>query len=279
MAITTLDKLVDALANQSSRIVMDKASVANTASGQFHSLWRASGQPGTGAIPTAASVCDNTTVGCFGFDQQVAPETSYLGYLSWGGTSAPTVTEIHDRLMHMGGLSGTSITSQTVNLDLNANLATSNLDARKGDANYSDVQWWLEWYADTGATVATATVSVTYNDGTTGNLTGISLAATRRASFLVPLNNLIPAAAAGKFIRDVDSLLLSISTGTIGNFGVTATRQRAVLPTEIANFGKIFDWSQLGLPEIFNGSCLFPLMLAGGTSTGTLRGQGKIAHG
>ena len=39
--ITGRDQLIDALANNSSRIVIDKASIANAAAGQYHSLWRA----------------------------------------------------------------------------------------------------------------------------------------------------------------------------------------------------------------------------------------------
>ena len=279
MTITTLDALVSAMGNNSSRIIIDKASIANAVAGQYHSLWRATGQPGQGAIPTAAAVCDHTLTGAFRFDQQTAPATSYGAWAQAVCSNSATTVEIHDRLMHMGGLVGNVATAQTVNLDLNANLATANLDVRKGDANFSDVQWWLEWYTDTGSTAVTATVAVTYNDGTTGNLSNVSLAATRRASFLVSLNGFIPAAAAGKYIRDVDTVTLSATTGTAGNFGVTATRPRMTMPLLVANKTETFDWAALGLPEIFNSSCLFPIVIAGTTSTGTVRGGGKISHG
>lgn len=267
------------MGNNSSRIVIDKASISNTAAGQFHSLWRATGQPGQGAIPTTAATCDNTLLGSLQFTQQTAPATSYLGIVEGLCSNASSTLEIHDRLMHMGGLSGTVTTAQTVNLDLNANLANDNLDARKGDSNFSDVQWWLEWYTDTGATVVTATVAVTYNDGTSGNLTGVSLAATRRASFMQPLNSLIPAAASGKYIRDVDSVTLSATTGTAGNFGVTATRYRAALYQPIANARFTADWAGLGFPEIPNESCLTAIQVAGTTTTGAVRATGKIIHG
>lgn len=279
MAITTRDQLINALGNNSSRFVLDKASVANAAAGQLHSLWRATGQPGQGAIPAAAAVCDHTLVGAMGFSQQTAPATSYGAWANGVCSNSAVTIEIHDRLMHMGGLVGNVATAQTANLDVSANLATNNLDARKGDANYSDIQWWLEWYTDTGATAVTATVNVTYNDGTTANLTGVSLAATRRASFMQPLNGLIPAADSGKYIRDVNTVTLSATTGTAGSFGVTATRPRMTLPLLLANKMEVFDWAQLGLPEIFNSSCLFPIQLASTTSTGTVRGGGKIAHG
>ena len=279
MTISTRDSLIDALGNNSSRFVLDKASIANAAAGQYHSLFRATGQPGQGAIPAAAAVCDHTLVGAMGFNQQTAPSKSYGGWANVACSNSAVTVEIHDRLMHRGGLSGTVATAQTVDLDVSANLASSNLDARKGDANFSDVQWWLEWYTDTGGTAVTATVNVTYNDGTSANLTGISLAATRRASFMVPLNGYVPAADSGKYIRDVNTVTLSATTGTAGSFGVTATRPRMTLPVPIANKMEIFDWAALGLPEIFNSSCLFPIQLASTTSTGTVRGGGKIAHG
>jgi hypothetical protein len=145
MTITTADQLVSALGNNASRILIDKASIANAAAFQWHSLFRATGQPGQGAIPTAAAVCDHTLTGAIGFAQQTAPSTSYAAWLNAIAAYSAMTLEIHDRLMHMGGLNGTLTSAQTVNLDVAANLATSNLSARKGDANYSDIQWRLEW--------------------------------------------------------------------------------------------------------------------------------------
>lgn len=279
MTITTRDQLIDVMANNSSRVIFDKASIASQTANSFCSMWRATGQPGQGAIPAAAAVCNDSLLGCVGFAQQTAPATSYLTILEGVTSNAAMTLEIHDRLMHMGGLSGTVTTAQTVNLDVSANLATDNLGARKGDANYSDVQWWLEWYTATGSSVVTATVAVTYNDGTTGNLTAQSLAATRPASHMIPLNGLIPAAAAGKYIRAVTSVTLSATTGTAGSFGVTATRYRAANFHPLANARFTADWAALGLPEILNNSCLFAVMLTSTTSTGTLRATGKISHG
>jgi hypothetical protein len=277
MTIENRDQLINALANNSSRVVVDKASIANAAAGQFHSLWRATGQPGQGAIPGAAAVCSNALLGAMQFNQQTPPATSYLAYLDAVSANAAQTMEVHDRLVHMGGLNGTLTTAQTVGIDLSTLLGTSNLDARKGDANYSDVQWWLEWYTDTGATVANATVNVTYDDGSTANLTAVSLAATRRASFLQPLNGLNP--TAGRYIRGVNNVTLSASTGTAGSFGVTATRYRGQLFMPIANARFAADWAGLGLPSVENSACLMLAMICSTTTTGTLRASGKIAHG
>ena len=279
MAISTVDGIVSALGNNSSRIIIDKASVASQTANSYCSLWRATGQPGQGAIPAATEVCNNNTLGTINFAQQTLPARSYGAYLELATGNAAMTLELHDRLAHMGGLSGTLATAQTVNLDLSTLLATDNLSERKGDADYSDVQWWLEWYTATGATVVNATVAVTYNDGTTGNLTAQSLAATRPASHAITLNSLVPAAQSGKFIRGVVSVTLSATTGTAGSFGVTATRPRMAIGSPIANFKFISDWAQLGFPEIYNRSAIFPMVLTSTTSSGTVRGGGKIAHG
>lgn len=277
--IENIDNLVKALGNNSSRIVLDKASIASQIANSYCSLWRATGQPGQGAIPTVVATCNNTTVGTIGFNQQMSPSTSYGAYLEIATGNAAMTMELHDRLASMGGLNGTLTTAQSVNLDLSTLLSTDNINVRKGDANYSDVQWWLEWHTATGATAVTATIAVTYNDGTTGNLSALSLASSRPASHMIPLNSLIPSAQSGKFIRGIVSVTLSATTGTAGNFGVTVTRPRMTLSSPFANFKFIADWAQLGLPEIYNSSAIFPIVLTSTTSTGTVRGGGKIAHG
>lgn len=277
MAISTLDGIVNALGNNSSRIVLDKASIASQGAGTFVSLWRATGQPGQGAIPGAAAACNNALTGAVGFTQQTLPATSYGAYFEAATGNASMTVELHDRLAHMGGLNGTLTTAQTVGIDFSA-LSSDNMGARIGDANYSDIQWWLEWYTATGSTAVTATVAVTYNDATTGTLS-VALAATRPASLMIPINGLIPAAGAGKYIRAITTVTLSATTATAGSFGVTATRPRLAIGTPIANYKVTADWAALGLPEILNGSCLFPVVITSTTSSGTVRGGGKIAHG
>lgn len=279
MTITSRDQLIDAMGNSSSRFILDKASIASQAAGSYVSMWRATGQPGQGAVPTTAAVCTTALTGAMSFAQQTAPATSYGAYMEVVTSNSAMTVEIHDRIAHMGGLNGTLTTAQTVGIDLSTLLSTSNVGVRIGDANYSDVQWWLEWYTATGSTAATATVAVTYNDGTSGSLTAISLAATRPASFMVSLNALIPAASSGKYIRAVNTVTLSVTTGTAGSFGVTATRIRMASMCPVANLKTISNWADLGFPEIGNSACLFPVVLTSTTSSGTLRGGGKIIHG
>lgn len=280
MTIATSDEFINSMGNNSSRIIFDKASVANWVQGNYYSMWRATGQPGQGVLPTAAAVPTNATVGAVGFTQQTAPATSYLGIFEAVQPTAAVTFELHDRLAHMGSLSGTTTPgSQAVDIDLDLILGTSNLSARKGDANYSDVQWWLEWYADTGGTASNATVNVTYNDNSSGNLSVVAVGGTVRASRMIPLNSLIPTGDSGKFIMRVNTVTLSASTGTAGNFGVTATRYRASIFMPIGNARYTATYADLGLPEIHNSSCLFAILIAGTTSSGIVKATGKIIHG
>ena len=277
MTISTRDGIIDGLANNNNRIIWDKASLATQVVGQYCSLWRATGVPAQGAIPAAAAYCTKALTGAIGFDNQTAPATSYLAYHTLLCSAANTNLEIHDRLAHMGGLNGTLLTAQTVGIDLLTINAGGPVPAeRLGDSNYSDVMWWLEWYTATGATASNATVNVTYNDGTTGNLAVIAIGGTAIAAS--QCRPLVPAVN-GKFIRGVNSVTLSASTGTAGSFGVTATRPRAAMSVPIANRVEVFDWAQLGFPEIPNNSCLAGMLLSTATSSGTIRGQGKIIHG
>lgn len=277
-AANAVNQIAAALATNSSRLVIDKASLANAAAGQLFSLWRATGQPGQGAIPTAAAVPTNALTGALQFDQQTAPVTSYLAWLSLVSGNNAMGWEIHDRIAHQAGLVLNVTTAQSTNLPIDLQTLAPPA-ARLGAANYSDLQWFLDVYADGGATAANLTVPVTYDDGSTGNLNVIPVGGTLRAGRRIALTPFIPAAQQGRFIRAINTgVILSASTGTAGNFGFTCTRQRTGARTLLANLPEDYDWARLGASEIPNGSCLEIVAVCSTTSTGTLRGQGKIAH-
>jgi hypothetical protein len=276
MTITTRDQLINALANNSSRIVLDKASLANQVAGRMCSMWRATGQPAQGAIPTTAAVCDSNTVGSIGFTQQTAPATSYLAQIAVLASNSAMSWEIHDRLAHRGGLVLNVTTLQAVDLDLD--LLGISAD-RIGDPNFGDVQTWLEVYTAGGATASNATINVTFNDNTDGNLNVQAVGGTIRDGHCFSVDALRTLAQQGKNIKRINTVQLSASTGTAGNFGFTFTRPRAYTPTLVANLSQPYDWAALGLPEVPNGACLQFMVIPSTTSSGTLRGGGKIIHG
>ena len=284
MTIATVNELENAIDCDFTRYISNKNDpVAGQAVvGGFHSFWRSTGIPtASPIIPNATPVAlSNASTGALPFIQQTSPRTSYLASFIAASSVAGVTIEIHDRLVNMGSLSGTLTTTQTITgFDVNSFLATNNIGNRIGDANYSDVQWWLEWYTTTGATNTNYTVNVTYNDGTTGDVVVPLPGGQIRISRMLPLNPLIPVADSGKYIRGVNSVTLTGTTGTTGSFGVTATRYR--WSTYVPTVNKLFKktWMDTGLPEIYNQSCLFPVCIAPATTIGNIRMNGIIAHG
>lgn len=272
MTITNRSDLINALGNNSTAVIVSKASIASQVAGGFSSLWRATGSPGQGSTPGAVAVCDNTLTGCFPFTNPTAPVCSYISRLFLVSGNAATDVQVHDRLSHRGGLSGTVTTAQTVNVD--ASVATSNMALRKGRSDYSEVQWWLEWYTTTGSTGVNATCAVTYDDNSTGNVV-VALAASVAASRMLP----IVSAVAGRYIKSIQSVTLSATTGTAGSFGVTATRGLGGVSLGLANAGTVANWADLGLPRVQDSACLFFIVIPGTTSSGTLYGNAKISQG
>ena len=270
-AANAINQIAAGLAGNVEPFVWDKVAISSTVSNTFASYWRIGSVPAIGAIPAAAALCTKALVGAIAFTNQTAPITSYLAQHDLNANVSGFNLEIFDRLCHMGGLNGTLITAQPVGINL-ATLAVP--AARLGDAAYSGVLWFLEWYTTTGATAVNATVAVIYSDNSTGNIV-IALPASVAAA---SCKQILPAHASGLFIKEVTSVTLSASTVTAGNFGVTAATKKTAMscPNSIRN--EVFDWAQLGLPEIPNDSCLYGMTLCNATSASSMRGQGRIIH-
>jgi hypothetical protein len=278
MAITSLDGVVNALGNSAQPLIINKASIATQLAGGFSSLWRATGVPAQGAIPGAAAICTKALTGALPFSNPTGGASSYLGRAFLVSGNSGTDVQVHDRLGHMGGLNGTLTTSQPVNLDISG--TGNNLAARRGTDDYSHVQWWVEIYSDIGTTARTLTVTYTRAPGGIGN-TGrtltIALGGASPANQDSRLFLLTP--PAGEYIQSVESVQLDVSTGTAGSFGITATKSIGGMSLGLANSGEVYDWAQLGFPNVPDDACLFPIVICGTTSTGTLYGNLKLVQG
>lgn len=277
MTITTRDQMLSALSSNFSVVNINKGSIANQVSGRPCSMWRATGTPAQAAIPTTAALCTKALTGAIPFTNQTAPATSYLAWMSIVGSNNAMSVYFADRIAHIGGFNLNINTSQTVtgmNLDTLAPPA-----ARRGAANYSDIEWYLEVYSDGGATASNATINVTFSDGTSNNLNVIAVGGTIRAGMMFALTPFIQTADNGKFIRTINSVILSAATGTVGNFGFTALKILSVVDILVTNKVEQRTYWQLGTPEFPNDACIQLIVNSSNTSTGTLFGLGKVAHG
>lgn len=279
MAITSISQLEDATSGRFTKIIVNKTTVngGNHGAGFNVSYWLAGGTPGAGNSPTTSiALLTNASTGAIPFAQQASGRTSYLVELNAATPGTISSIEIHDRIMHIASTAQTT-TQALSNFDLNSYLGSNNIAARIGDANYSDVQWWVENHINGTNTSINLTINVTYNDGTTGNLTLTGYLNFRQGRMFA-LNSLIPAADSGKFIRAINNVTSSATIATNG-ISFTATRYRAAIFVENSNGLFKTGWTDTGMPEIYNQSCLFAITTATATTVGDIRVDGIIAHG
>ena len=276
MAISTVDGVVSALGSGYTKFIIDKASLANQVVGRMISLWRASGVPAIPATPTTAVQLTNGATGCIPFTNQTLPARSYIGFAEYSNSVPGNALVFCDRLANQGGLSFNVTTAQTTNLPINLSSLGIVAD-RIGNADFSEIQWYLEVYTDGGATASNATIGVIYNDNSSGNLNVVAVGGTLRAGQCIHLNpfKLIN----GLYIKGITGVTLSAATGTVGNFGFTAVRELASCNNDVSQKRENFDWAKLGLPEIPAGACLFPMIYPVSTNSGTVRSIGKIIYG
>lgn len=262
--ITTRDQLIAALAD-SYKCRFYKASIASQTAGILCSFWKATGFPAVGVTPTTPTYCNSSTTGAF----QLPSVTSELLYIGKIGAALTTAGQLilFDRLSHMGGLNGTLVTAQTVNLDI----ATPASQGRCG-VDGKNVLWCLEFYTATGATAVTATISYTNESDVAGKTTTVALAATRPAGCLLPI---LPSGTDIR-IKSIQSVTLSATTGTAGNFGVTAITRQLEIPMVAANVGAVLDYAGTCLEQVSPNSCLMFGLLPSTTSTGNLLGSFEI---
>ena len=262
MAITSLDQLL-AASNQLKSF--GKVSMTAKAAGTFQSLWTAAGLPAAGANPASLAMVIPTsaTAGALPF---VNPATG-LSYISKISSSQQTIGTLilYDRIAHSSGLNGTLTTAQAVNGAALTRHTTG-----------EDVELFLEVYTATGATASSVTISYTNSAGVAGRTTpAVAMQVTPVAGQMLP----IPLQSGDTGIRSVQSVTLSSSTATAGNFGITLVKRIAEIPITVAGTGVVLDPFALGFPQIAKDACLSFMVVTSTTTTGFITGTINIAQG
>jgi len=239
------------------------AAAAVTVAGRWSSLWLYNSQPSAGAIPGAAAIPTRDTTGAL---KQINPsggrEKWLLGHEV--GCSVAGVLVLYDRLFHIGGLSGTAITPQGVQ--------TAGLPALTRNTGGIGNEIWIEIYTAIG-TAQTITATYVNEAGTLNRTTpaaAIGGAGLQEAQRMIPL----PLAAGDQGVRSVDSVTLSASTGTAGNFGVTIARPLLALPVPATGMGYLRDTiaGLPSIPKIDTDACLALAWLANSTTGPQIHG-------
>lgn len=266
MAITTLD---GAIAGLISPREFYKASATSEGAGTFQSLWLTAGQPGAGVAPPAFSAgsgytCSNATQGAVPFTDPGGGSETELFKVSGAGATAGTLI-LYDRLWTCSGF-GTVITTAQ-NITTPGSLPSRDaLGATNGDG----VELWGEVYTAPGATAANWTVTYTNQAGT----------ASRSAVYAHPANAETvgqmfrwPLQAGDYGVRSCQTFQASASSGTAGSIGITLMRRLATIPLAVPNVAQILDFGAIGMPRLYNGTCLALMVLCSTTSTGIVTGD------
>jgi hypothetical protein len=215
--------------------------------GRGCSLWTYDGVPAGGAVPTAVAIPDRSLQGAIPFVVATGGRDTHLI-----GASVTPVTAgvylLYDRLMHIGGLSGTSTADQTVQGGTPSPAITRNTG---GEGNIA----WYEIYTIIGTTSATLTMSYTDQAGNAATST-INIGATNFRE--VTRAQRIPLAAGDTGIRAIEKIALSATTGTAGNFGITLAQPLAWLPVGASGTAGWRDYTTglPGIPVIDPNACL-----------------------
>jgi hypothetical protein len=270
MAITTYDGLIAAF-NTSQPFVIAKATIVTQGAGQFSSLWRGTGMPTQGGIPTATgATCISTLTGGLGIITLSSALTCYISNLSVNG-SISNQFYVYDRIMHCGGFSANA-TGLTAITGLNISGVTGR--GLVGDG--SDIEWWTEIYTDIGTTGGV--VTFTYDSPTSSVQTCVvTLGGTSPLNQDSRAQRIIP--NAGHPIVGIKSFRFTTATGTAGSWGITAARILTEVNMGQPNVGVDKDFAGIGFPIVYTDSCIFFITLDSTTSTGVIDGYIKIIAG
>lgn len=272
MAITSAAQVARALPGQ--RIPILKTSQSSEGAGTWHSYWKLAGWPltaganppaytaGSGYVPTSA------TAGALTFIDPAGGQNSYLAQ-AVVQASTTGVLILYDRLWACSGFSGTSTGLQSVT-------TPGSLTAARDPYGGEDVEPWFEWYTAIGAT--TANWTVVYNDSGGASSTAPTFVHPANAESVGQMMP-IQLAAGDLGVDSMTSFQSNASSGTAGDFGFTLVRRIAELPIPVANRRFVFDWQELGLPRIYDGSCLALMFHQTGTTSPVLNGFFSIIQG
>jgi hypothetical protein len=220
--------------------------------------------PAKGNVPTIGAIPDRTTQGAIPFTPASGGRDKYLIGTSVTPNNAG-VYLLYDRLFHIGGLSGTSTSAQTIQ----GSPATPPLTRNTGGAG--NIAFY-EIYTQIGTTSTTLTMTYTNEAGVGSRTSTINIGGTgfREATRM----QRIPLASGDSGIQSIQTIQLSGTTGTAGNFGITIAQPLAWIPVGIAGTMGWRDYTT-GLPSIpiINpNACLSVMFISSSTTAPELFG-------
>ena len=220
----------------------------NPIGGRGCSFWTYDGMPTGGAVPTTGSIPDRTTQGAIPFTPATGGRDKHLINTS----ITPFISGVYllyDRLFHEGGLSATSTAAQTIQ-GSPASPALTRYTGGTGNIAFYEI------YTDFGGNSRTLTMTYTNQTGTSGRTSTINIG----DNFFREVTRMqrIPLAAGDSGIQSIQTVQINISSGTLGNFGITIAQPLAWIPVNVAGTMGWRDYTTglPGIPVIDPDACL-----------------------
>lgn len=263
MSIADFSTYASKLANPYERATVMKASISFASDGARAYSINSGGMPTSIATPTTSVALDGTSTGAIDLRAATSLVRRLARVSSFRSGTSGTLWLI-DRLVHSGGLSGTTTGAQTTNLP------TAALTRYTTGAG---VWMALQVFTAVGATATTVTASYTNQAGTTGRTTqavvfGSAGYGTNASRFIT-----LPFQAGDSGARAVASVTLAATTGTAGNFGVVLYKPLLMIPANLYTDASLSYDSirQLGgmMPEVLDNAFLGLLWTGTTTTAGT----------
>lgn len=253
MSIQSLDDYISA---KKQRVIIQRtASITSVAYNQSQTLHLA-GNPGAGVLAgsnTANGVVPtDATAGCPIID---AFDSGAVGYLSGLELHSPVAGDftIYDMLFKAGAYA----------YNANTTLASQpSFSSRVPNGNYNGLELWLEAVT---AFTGNQSCRCTYLDQG-GNAGDTGVIATGVAPIIGRMYRM-PFASGDSGIRQLNSVVGSVST--VGTFNVLILRPLCTVRIPVANGIVKYDFTQTGLPQVYEDSALLCLPRADSTATST----------
>lgn len=235
-------------------------------SGGWGSGWLLGGNPGPGVAPGAVAAPTSATAGAM---RVLNPSGGRQRWLRSGFASSWSSCRviIYDRLLHIGGLSGTLTSAQTVGGSLTRYTGQESI----GNIIIAEV------YTSIGATQVNLTANYLDKDG--NSLTtpafpfgGATYARNASHAIVLPYNT----ADGGNSVTGVVDVTLSATTGTAGNWGITIARplmEFDIGSVDTGGFGHGVRWMALEDVELKADACLGVLFQQAGATLNYVRGN------
>jgi hypothetical protein len=265
------DQIINALTTGKGQLFFLTKASATSVIGFLYRLWNAAGNPAAGSEPSPALqgfAPTKDTVGAIPFANPTAPATLHMLSFGAGGATLGSLI-LYDRLWHAGGISLTSVTTQTF----------TGVTAPTRHTNGIGNKLALEiTTATTGTSAVTITVTYTNTLDQTGRTATFTTPAATQPVNRVHIFNL---QAGDVGVKSVQSIILSGSMSAgVANLIMFNDAEIVVVPW----FANMFTERDLvlqmaNLPRVLDDACLALMVQPSTTSTGIIYGRLQLAEG